>query len=106
MPERIGIMCVEKLPRRKSDRFPSSARGQIYQFRLEGHLDTRWRDWFAGLSICHEGSETIISGPVGDQSALHGLLTKIRDLNLVLISLERVPQIRDAGDREENNGHE
>ena len=59
-----------------------------YEIRLKGHLGTRWAAWFDGLSIAH-GSDgtTIIHGQVADQAALHGLLQKVRDLGLPLISV-------------------
>jgi hypothetical protein len=59
-----------------------------YEIRVGGHLDAIWSDWFAGLRLTHlEGEETLLSGPVADQAALHGLLERIRDLNLRLISV-------------------
>jgi hypothetical protein len=62
-----------------------------YEIRVKGHLDTRWAAWFDGLTIAH-GSDgtTIIHGPVADQAALHGLLQKVRDLGLPLISVNHV----------------
>ncbi len=61
---------------------------QIYQIRLEGHLDSQWTDWFDGLTITLEDNgNTILSGPVVDQAALHGLLKKVRDLGMPLISV-------------------
>ena len=62
-----------------------------YEIRVKGHLDTRWGAWFDGLAIAH-GSDgtTMIHGPVADQAALHGLLQKIRDLGLPLISVNHV----------------
>ena len=62
-----------------------------YEIRVEGHLDTRWAAWFDGLTLTH-GSDgtTTIHGPVADQAALHGLLQKIRDLGLPLISVNHV----------------
>ena len=62
-----------------------------YEIRVKGHLDTRWAAWFDGLTLAH-GSDgtTIIHGPVADQAALHGLLQKIRDLGLPLISVNHV----------------
>ena len=61
----------------------------LYQIRIEGHLDERWLRWFEGLDVASlpEG-ETFISGEM-DQSALHGVLNRIRDLGLVLISVQR-----------------
>jgi hypothetical protein len=63
-----------------------------YEIRIKGHLDHRWADWFEGLTISHEDNgETCIAGPVTDQAALHGLLKKVRDLGLPLISV--VPEV-------------
>jgi hypothetical protein len=62
-----------------------------YEIRLKGHLDTRWADWFDGLSlVCEHDGTTVIQGPVIDQAALHGLLRKVRDLGLPLISVTRI----------------
>jgi hypothetical protein len=62
-----------------------------YEIRVRGHLDTRWAAWFDGLAIA-PGSDgtTILHGPVSDQAALHGLLQKIRDLGLPLISVNHL----------------
>ncbi len=63
----------------------------IYQIRIKGHLGAQWADWFEGLNITLEDQgETCLSGPVVDQAALHGLLKKVRDLGLPLISVNRV----------------
>ena len=63
----------------------------VYQIRVEGHLDGRWSHWFDDLRLIHHnGGTTSLSGPVADQAALHGLLAKVRDLNLTLISVFRV----------------
>jgi hypothetical protein len=62
----------------------------VYQIRLRGHLDRRWTEWFGGLTITLEDNgETLLTGPVVDQAALHGLLRKVRDLGLPLISVTR-----------------
>jgi len=59
-----------------------------YEIRLKGHLDTRWADRFEDMSFTHESDgTTILSGPVVDQAALHGLLRKVRDLGLPLVSV-------------------
>ena len=59
-----------------------------YEIRLKGHLDDRWAGWFDGLTITREaGGETLLSGSVVDQAALHGLLRKVRDLGLPLLSV-------------------
>ena len=58
------------------------------EIKIKGHLDQRWSEWFAGLELTHlEGDETLLSGSLPDQAALHGLLERIRDLNLTLISV-------------------
>ena len=75
-----------------------------YEIRVKGHLDARWAAWFDGLTLTH-GSDgtTIIDGPVADQAALHGLLQKIRDLGLPLISVNHLapghPEAPAAGAR-------
>ncbi len=61
-----------------------------YEIRVEGVLDSRWADWFGGLHIESDDTQTVISGSLPDQPALHGLLTKIRDLGLCLISVRRL----------------
>jgi len=64
---------------------------ELYEMRIVGHLDSRWADWFEGLSFTHESDgTTILYGPVVDQAALHGLLRKVRDLGMSLISVIRV----------------
>jgi hypothetical protein len=64
-----------------------------YEIRVAGVLDGRWAVWFNGLQISSQDEETVIRGLVADQPALHGLLTKVRDLGLCLISVRRL----DAG---------
>ena len=63
----------------------------VYQIRLKGHLDDRWADWLGGLTITlEEDGDTLLSGPVVDQPALFGLLKKVRDLGLPLVSINCV----------------
>ncbi|MCA1706890.1 MAG: hypothetical protein LC808_27960 [Actinobacteria bacterium] len=63
----------------------------IYQIRIKGHLDRRWTDWFGGMTITlEENGYTLLTGPVVDQAALHGLLRKVRDLGMPLVSAIRV----------------
>ena len=62
-----------------------------YEIRVEGHLDTRWAAWFDGLALIHEtDGTTVLRGSVVDQAALHGLLQKVRDLGLPLVSVRHV----------------
>jgi hypothetical protein len=63
----------------------------IYQIRIAGQLGRQWTDWFGGLTITlEEDGQTVLSGPVVDQAALHGLLKKVRDLGMPLLSVNRV----------------
>lgn len=61
-----------------------------YRIKLKGRLDQKWSDWFEQMTISTEDGNTILTGPVADQAALHGLLIRIRDLNLTLLALERL----------------
>ncbi len=61
-----------------------------YEIRVAEVLDRRWAAWFDGLHMSGQGEETVIRGPLADQPALHGLLTKVRDLGLCLISVRRL----------------
>jgi hypothetical protein len=70
----------------------------VYQIRIKGHLGRQWTDWFGGLTITLEDNgETLLTGPVVDQAALHGVLRKVRDLGMPLLSVSRVrPSQADA----------
>ena len=72
----------------------------VYQIRIKGHLGCQWTDWFGGLAITLEDNgQTLLTGPVIDQAALHGLLRKVRDLGMPLLSVNRVkPGQADAPD--------
>jgi len=61
-----------------------------YEIRVKGTLDRRWDTWFEGLQVTSDGDQTVIAGPVADQAALHGLLTKVRDLGLFLIAVRHL----------------
>ncbi|MBN1667662.1 MAG: hypothetical protein JW862_11255 [Anaerolineales bacterium] len=61
-----------------------------YEIRVKGHLTTQWSEWFDDLDITQENNDTLLSGVITDQSALHGLLKKVRDLGLVLVSVKRI----------------
>jgi len=61
---------------------------QYYEIKLKGHLDPHWSDWFAGLQLTHlDTGETMLSGQLPDQTALHSLLERVRDLNITLVSV-------------------
>ena len=75
-------------PRGSRDDRPNDGR---YEIRLTGHLETRWAAWFDGMTLTHErDGSTVLSGPVVDQAALHGLLQKVRDIGLPLVSVTHV----------------
>ncbi|HKJ28276.1 MAG TPA: hypothetical protein VJ965_11605 [Anaerolineales bacterium] len=64
---------------------------EFYEIKVKGCLDPGWKDWFAGLDLTHvDGTITLLSGTLPDQAALHGLINRIRDLNLTLISVASV----------------
>ena len=76
-----------------NDLEPETDPGQptIYQIRVQSHLGSDWADWFDGLTIVLEANgDTLLTGPVIDQAALHGLLKKVRDLGMPLLSVNRV----------------
>jgi hypothetical protein len=61
---------------------------EYYEIKIKGHLDPYWSEWFSGLELAHlEGDNTLLSGSLPDQAALYGLLERLRDLNLTLISV-------------------
>lgn len=69
----------------------NSGQSMVYQIRLKGHLGHQWVDWFDGLTISLEDNgDTLLMGPVVDQAALHGLLKKVRDLGMPLLSVDPV----------------
>ena len=69
-----------------------------YEIRLKGHLDSRWAAWFDGLTLTNSSDgTTVIHGPVADQAALHGLLQKVRDMGLPLVSVTAVPPDQPEG---------
>ena len=74
-----------------SDRSTGNLEAEPYEIRIQGHLGARWAAWFDGLNLTNEpDGTTLICGPVADQSALHGLLQKVRDLGLPLVSVTQV----------------
>jgi hypothetical protein len=70
---------------------PAPSQTVVYQIRIKGHLSHQWIDWFDGLTITlEEDGDTLLTGPVIDQAALHGLLKKVRDLGMPLVSVRPV----------------
>ena len=83
--------ATDRSPRRCSEL-------QRYEIRVQGHLDSRWAEWVDGLTLTRErDGTTTLRGPPLDQAALHGLLTRIRDLGLPLVSMRRVCPDSEAG---------
>lgn len=71
---------------------------EYYEIKIRGHLDKRWSEWFTGLKLTRlNGDETLLSGVLPDQSALHGMLEHIRDLNLTLLSVKKGEEGEDYG---------
>ncbi len=71
-----------------------TSNAQYYEIRLKGHLDARWGNTFEGMTIMLEvNGNTLLTGPVIDQSALHGLLKQVRDLGLSLLSVNQIPPL-------------
>jgi hypothetical protein len=84
-PNRHNVMS------NKSGPTDDPVKPMVYQIRIEGHLGPEWTDWFGGMSITlAENGETLLIGPVVDQAALHGLLKRVRDVGLTLLSFHRI----------------
>ena len=81
----------------------SDVPGDIYEIRVKGRVDSRWFQSYEGLGLTYQAGDTILSGPIRDQSALHGVLERVRDLNLILISLKRVEYREEKVDHEIGN---
>ncbi len=78
-------MTNEQEPRRDSGETP------VYQIRIRGHLGAQWADWFEGFAITPQADgDTLLTGPVVDQAALHGLLKRVRDLGIALVSINSI----------------
>ena len=64
---------------------------ELYEIKIQGHLDTKWSEWFYGLAISHEpDGNTTLNGPLADQIVLHSVLDRLRDMNLPLLSLKQI----------------
>jgi hypothetical protein len=63
---------------------------EIYEIKLQGYLDTKWSEWFYGLTITHDSDITTLCGPLPDQTVLHSVLDRIRDMNLPLLSVRQI----------------
>jgi hypothetical protein len=82
---RYKVMSNELKPK------PTPIQPLVYQIKLKGHLGSEWTDWFGGLTITlEEDGDTLLTGPVIDQATLHGLLKKVRDLGMPLVSVNRI----------------
>ena len=78
----------------------TTSNSQIYEIRLKGHLDVRWARWFDNLAITQDGNgNTLLKGIVVDQAALHGLLKKVRDAGLQLLSINAVEPDNEEGNK-------
>ncbi|HSN78085.1 MAG TPA: hypothetical protein VL334_23675 [Anaerolineae bacterium] len=63
----------------------------LYEIKLKGHLGREWADWFGGMAVAlTEDGDTLLTGPVADQAALHGLLRKVRDIGIPLVSVNEI----------------
>ena len=83
--KRYKVMSNELEPKTNSNQ------PVVYQIRIKGHLGHQWTDWFEGLTITlEEDGDTLLTGPVIDQAALHGLLKRVRDLGMPLVSVKSV----------------
>jgi hypothetical protein len=80
---------------------------KTYEIRVKGKLDTRWAHWLADLTIVPQpGGESLLTGPVADQAALYGLMSRLRDLGLELISVNRIESSQETPQRESGKGGE
>jgi hypothetical protein len=71
----------------RHDQPADAGRATVYEVRINGRLDARWSEWFEGLEVTSDGGDTLLTGCVIDQAALHGLLRRVRDFGLPLVSV-------------------
>jgi hypothetical protein len=108
--ERI-LMTAKKETPTESKQPSSGNNGGIYEIKIKGLLDDHWQQWFEGMTLKRRESPeadqeySLIRGWIVDQPALHGLLAKIRDLNLTLLSVRKI-STSDLGDQEQGQNHE
>jgi hypothetical protein len=80
--------------RRQQGAAPASSPGTQYAIRVEGHLDAHWSEWLEGMTLTHEECGlTRLEGPIRDQAALYGLLNRLRDLSLTLVTVQRIEAV-------------
>ena len=77
---------------------------EIYEIKLQGHLDPKWSEWFYEMAITHDHEITILCGPLPDQTVLHSVLDRIRDLNLPLLSVQQITSDGTTIDEETTGG--
>ena len=84
----------------KRSLYRDAGQSEVHQIRIKGHLGSQWADWFDGLTITlEEDGNTLLAGPLVDQAALHGILKKVRDLGMPLLSVNSVgPGPQDISD--------
>lgn len=76
---------------RENKQMPVPDQPSVFQIRIKGHLDCQWTDWFDGMAVTlEEDGDTLLTGRVADQAALHGLFKKVRDLGMTLVSVNPV----------------
>jgi hypothetical protein len=73
---------------------------EIYEIKIQGHLDTKWSEWFYDMAITHDGDVTTLYGPLPDQTVLHSVLGRFRDMNLQLISVNQIGSDEQTSDDE------
>src|SRR5262249_25505437 len=88
LPPREAPSCVA----------PEASESPVYQIRIKGHLGRQWTDWFGSIAIALEDNgDTLLTGPMVDQAALHGLLRKVRDLGMPLLAVNRIKPDKENG---------